>query len=138
VYTYKTALLAAKENWLIGTGIADVQDEIHKQYAAHFPEIDEDHYMMPHNQYLYYLVAFGLVGFVFFMLCFYYPFFQSIPFREPLLLSHYLFVSLSFLVEPTLETQLGITYSLIFLLLPVFYLKQLDRSKSYLYKVRGV
>ncbi|SHI70993.1 O-antigen ligase [Hymenobacter daecheongensis DSM 21074] len=117
VYSYKAAWAIMKQNPVTGVGKADMQDEMARQFRQHYPEIAESSYLLPHNQFIYDLVAFGLLGTLLFAVCFYYPAFWAWPQFAPLLVAQYTLVTLSFLVEYTLETQIGLTFSLFFLLL---------------------
>ncbi|WP_162910847.1 O-antigen ligase family protein [Hymenobacter oligotrophus] len=119
VYSYQTALRVWRDNPVIGVGKADLQDEMSTYYRRHFPQIDDEHHIQPHNQFLFYLVSFGGLGMLLFLLAFYYPLWWSRSRHAPLLISQYIIVTLSFLVEPTLETQTGLTFALFFLLLPL-------------------
>lgn len=120
-YSYKVGLKIAQAYPLFGVGKADMRDEAAVYYKADFPTIEPSAYLLPHNQFLYYLAAFGGVGLLFFILCFYYPLYWSWPRIAPLLLAQYLIISLSFLVEYTLDqkNQVGLFFTLLFLLLPL-------------------
>jgi O-antigen ligase len=117
VYSYKVAMLVVKANPWLGVGNVDMQQELAEQYKKTFPTIKTSSYIKPHNQFIYSLVAFGILGVVFFIACFYYPLIWAWSQSTPLLIAHYCIITLSFLAEYTLETQIGLTFSLIFLLL---------------------
>jgi O-antigen ligase len=117
VYSYKAAWEIIRQNPMVGVSKADMQDEMAQQFRQHFPSIREGSYLLPHNQFIYDLVAFGFLGTLLFTLCFFYPAFWALPRFAPLLTVQYTIVTLSFLVEYTLETQIGLTFSLFFLLL---------------------
>ncbi|TGE19910.1 O-antigen ligase family protein [Hymenobacter elongatus] len=117
VYSYKVAAKVIKANPLVGVSKADMTQELAVHYRTDYPSIREESYIMPHNQFIYLAVAFGLVGVLLFTLSFYYPLLWAWPRFAPLLIVQYTIVSLSFLVEYTLETQVGLTYSLFFILL---------------------
>jgi O-antigen ligase len=117
VFSYKVALMVIKDNPWFGVGKADMEQELATHYKREFPNIQPEAYILPHNQYLYSAVAFGSVGLLLFIVSFYYAGLTRWPSYSPLLLIQYLIVTLSFLVEYTLETQIGIAFSLFFLLL---------------------
>ncbi|WP_400193466.1 O-antigen ligase family protein [Hymenobacter sp. B81] len=119
VYSYQAALHIVRDHPLIGVGKADMEAEMAARYRRYFPQIGAESYIKPHNQFLYYLAAFGGVGLLAWLLCFYFPLWWVRCQPAPLLRAQYLIVTLSFLVEPTLETQTGITFGLFFLLLPL-------------------
>ncbi|SNR45354.1 O-antigen ligase family protein [Hymenobacter mucosus] len=117
VYSYRVAAMVIKENFLLGVGKADMEQEMAAHYQKEFPNIRQEAYILPHNQYLYSAVAFGIIGVLLFIIGFYYAGISIWPRYAPLLAAHYLIVTLSFLVEYTLETQVGVAFSLFFLLL---------------------
>jgi O-antigen ligase len=119
VYSYQTALRVWEDHPLVGVGKADLRDEMSARYREFFPQIDEEHQIQPHNQFLLYLVAFGALGLAFFVLAFYYPLWWARRRHAPMLIAQYIIVTLSFMVEPTMEGQTGLTFSLFFLLLPL-------------------
>lgn len=122
IYSYRIGYYLWKEKPLLGVGIANLKREVSKEYIARYPVIFN--HIMPHNQYLRYLTSFGLIGFLVFMISFYFPlFYKKNYIREPLLGIHYLIVSLSFLFEGTLETQLGLNFCFIFIVLGLSTLK---------------
>jgi len=117
VYSYKVAMLLVEEHPWLGVGNVDMEQELAKKYKSSFPTIKSSSYIKPHNQFIYFLVAFGVIGVIIFTSCFYYPLVRTGAQNTPLLIAHYCIVTLSFLAEYTLETQIGLTFSLIFLLL---------------------
>lgn len=123
VYSYKVAMAVFKDNPVLGVGVGNMDSELAKKYGTMFPEILDRGHLLPHNQFLYTLTAFGVVGFLIFMIGFYYSFFRFLTIFEPLFLLHYIIITLSFLFETTLETQVGLTYSIIFILLPLWYFR---------------
>ncbi|MCB2407065.1 O-antigen ligase family protein [Hymenobacter lucidus] len=117
VYSYKVAAKVVEANPWFGVSKADMETELAVHYRQDYPSIRAESYIMPHNQFIYLAVAFGLLGVLLFTLCFYYPLLWTWPRFAPLIVIQYAIVSLSFLVEYTLETQIGLTYSLLFILL---------------------
>ncbi|RPD49912.1 O-antigen ligase domain-containing protein [Hymenobacter sediminis] len=117
VYSYKVALKVIRENFWFGVGKADIEEEMAVHYRKDFPLIQPESYIQPHNQYLYSTVAFGVVGLLIFVVAFYYPGLCIWPQYAPLLFAQYTIITLSFLVEYTLETQIGLAFALFFLML---------------------
>jgi O-antigen ligase len=117
VYSYKAAWEIIKQHPAVGVGKADMDGEMANQFRRNYPGIEQSSYLLPHNQFIYDLVAYGLLGTVLFTICFYWPAAWAWPRFAPLLVAQYTIVTLSFLVEYTLETQIGLTFSLFFLLL---------------------
>ncbi|WP_082684985.1 O-antigen ligase family protein [Hymenobacter sedentarius] len=117
VYSYKVALAVWNENMLIGVGKPDLKTEMAKRYAILYPELTPEYYIQPHNQYLYNLAAYGLLGLLVFCVGIFYPAWWARRKYAPLLLAQYISIALSFLVEYTLETQVGLAYVVFFLFL---------------------
>jgi O-antigen ligase len=117
VYSYQGALAVWEDNKLIGVSKADLKAEMAKRYAELYPELEPQFYIQPHNQYLYNLAAYGALGLFIFCVGIYYPLWWARCKRAPLLFAHYVSIALSFLVEYTLETQIGLAYVVFFLLL---------------------
>ncbi|AHJ99202.1 O-antigen ligase family protein [Hymenobacter swuensis] len=117
VYSYKIALEILQNNPWFGVGRADIESEMAAYYQKRYPNIRPSAYIQPHNQFLFSAVAFGLVGLIVFIVGFYYAGISVWPRYAPLLLTQYVILTLSFLVEYTLETQIGLGFALFFLLL---------------------
>lgn len=117
VYSYKVALKIIQDNPWTGVGKADIDTEMATHYRQDYPTIQPEAYIQPHNQFLYSTVAFGVLGLLLFIVGFYYAGLSIWPRYTPLLFVQYSIVTLSFLVEYTLETQIGLAFALFFLLL---------------------
>ena len=91
----------------MGTG--DVADQCRQQMeAAHSPLADSG--MHTHNQYLNFLLAFGLVGFLLILLSFIRAIHVEHLCRCALFTALLCIVLISFISEDTLETLAGITF----------------------------
>jgi len=117
VYSYQVAWLLVQQHPLLGVSKPQLTAAMASQYGYLFPQINPAKYVLPHNQYLYNLAAYGAIGLLLFLLGFYYCLWVGIRERNILLLLMYLIVSLSFLVEYTLESNIGVVVGLFFLLL---------------------
>ncbi|GAA4377239.1 hypothetical protein GCM10023186_11990 [Hymenobacter koreensis] len=115
VYSYQAAWAIAKENPVWGVGKADVHREMSAQYQALFPQITSNNYNRPHNQYLEQLVSYGAVGLMVFLLGFYYPLWWARRRWHWLLLAYYSVITVSFMVNPMLESQIGTVIPAFFL-----------------------
>jgi O-antigen ligase len=117
VYSYKVAWAIIREHPVFGVSKVKLNTEIAKRYGAMYPQIEKEHYLLPHNQFIYNLAAYGIVGLLVFVLGFYYPLGVALAQRNILAVLVYVVVSLSFLVEYTLETQIGVLTGSFFILL---------------------
>jgi len=122
IFSYKVGWAVFESNPIIGTGAGNILAEVKKEYARSYPSITN--ILQPHNQYLRYMVAFGSIGFLVFLISFYYVFFYKRNiYLDAFLILQLITVSTSFLFEGTIETQLGVNYVLIFTLLPLYYIE---------------
>ncbi len=117
VYSYQVAWTIVREHPIVGVSKVKLQEAMAREYSYRFPEIDADHYVLPHNQFIYNLAAYGVIGLLLFSLGFYYPLLAAIKERNILLMIIYFIVSISFIVEYTLESNIGVIVGLFFLLL---------------------
>ena len=117
LYSYEVAWALIRQHPLLGVGKTGMEAEIAGQYSYRYPEITKDHYLLPHNQFLYNLLAYGAVGLLIFLTGYYYPLWRALRTGNVLVILLYLILTLSFLVEYTLETQIGVLVGLFFLLL---------------------
>ena len=117
VYSYEVAWNVIRRHPVAGVSKVKLEAAMARQYGAEFPEIAPEHYLLPHNQFLFNLAAYGITGLLVFLVGFYYPLWQGLRQRNLLLLVMYLIVTISFTVEYTLETQVGVLTGLFFILL---------------------
>ena len=120
-----TRLISFEAGWHIfinnpvfGCGLGDIKFETDAYFNANYPMIETP--ILPHNQFLFYLASTGIVGLFFFCFTFYFPLFYRKNWkRNHLLLIGYVILTLSFMTEPMLETQLGMAVSLLLILVPL-------------------
>lgn len=117
VYSYQVAWAVIRGHPLAGVSRVKLADAVADEYSYMFPAIKPAHYLLPHNQFIFNTAAYGTVGLLVFLVGFYYPLGEGLRTRNILQLLLYLVVSLSFLVEYTLETQIGVLTGLFFILL---------------------
>jgi O-antigen ligase len=115
--SFDAAIDIWKKSPLIGCGIGDIKDETDAYFKEYYPMIDVP--ILPHNQFLFYLAATGLLGLILFIITFYFPLFYKQGYKNKLLLMQYVVLTLSFLTEPMQETQLGMAYTVLFLMIPL-------------------
>jgi O-antigen ligase len=117
LYSYEVAETIIQQHPLIGVGKAQLEQEMAQQYSYRYPEITSDNYLLPHNQFIYNLAAYGIIGLIIFLGGFYYPLLISIKYRNLLAVILYIIVTISFITEYTLENNLGVIIGLFFTLL---------------------
>lgn len=115
-YSYKVGLELFYESPITGIGVGNIDTEVTKLYHRDYPEINK--ILMPHNQFIRILTESGLAGLLIFLCTFYFPLFYNKQYKNStLLVIQYILVTLSFLFEGTLETQLGFNFSMFFIFL---------------------
>ena len=128
-YSDAERLLSLQAGWNIGkthfwfgTGPGDLKSEIASYFLQHFKKHTG---MMPHNQFIYAFAATGVLGLFVFLMAFSIPFLSSKRYQVQLLMATYSITAISFLVEHTLETSVGVAFFCFFLCLGLNYTKSL-------------
>ena len=117
IISYQVAFVVFAENPILGCGIGDLEQTNIRIFHEQHPDIST--VIIPHNQFIYFLMGSGILGLLLFSISFFYPLFYKKNYLNKLLLAHYLLLFISFQIEPMLETQLGVAYSVLFLLIPI-------------------
>jgi O-antigen ligase len=107
---FKTGIEIFKRYPLFGTGTGDLVAEYHKQYNTDRSLLDEPHRLLSHNQFLSFLVSFGITGFSIMVFSLFYPFIMMKGFRRYLPSIFMVLLVLSMLWEDTLETHTGVSF----------------------------
>ena len=106
----------AEKNPILGVGVGDIKSEMDKLYnqsaGSEFVKSK-----LPHNQFVYFLAASGIIGFLVFLLSLLYPWFSKKRYKNMLYTVFLLIMVFSFMAEHTLEIQIGTAFYLLFLLL---------------------
>lgn len=127
IFSYKVAFELFQNNTLLGVGVGNLKEQTDVMYIKNYAFIKAENRLIPHNQFLFNLVAFGIVGTCVFTLFFFYPLFYKQNFKKDLFLpAQYIILVSSFMFEATLETHLGLIFSCFFLMLPLSYLKTIS------------
>ncbi len=90
-----------------GVGFGDLIDKSNEWMANNYPVL-EGLGLMPHNQYLFVSAGAGLIGLIWFLVASILPFFYNKNWSDPLFVALNITVFSSYLVEHTIETQVGI------------------------------
>jgi len=105
----KTAYIIAK-NPVLGVGIGDVKDELELAYLKLGTVLEPQNRLPPHNQYLETMAGQGLVGFGLLLAIIGLGFYRVWTTQNYLMLCLMIPVLFAFLVESTLERQIGVTF----------------------------
>lgn len=109
-----------RQHPLLGTGIGDIRDATDAWLQARYPSL-AGLQLMPHNQFLLVGAATGILGLLAFTVCMMYPWLYRGAWRDPLFTAFHLLIFTSFLVEHTIETQLGTAFYILFVLMGLRY-----------------
>ena len=107
---YKSAYHIFKENILIGVGTGDLKIAYNDYYNKSNSILEKKWRLRAHNQYLTFLVAFGVIGFLWIMFSLFAPIYFEQGFRSYLFFIFFAIAFLSMINEDTLETQTGATF----------------------------
>lgn len=107
---WKTGWKIYRENWLIGVGPGDVDHAFQKQYTLDNSPLIQKNRLQSHNQYLSYLVGYGLIGLLVFLAVIFVFLYCFWKYADLAALLFMVIACLSFVVEDTLETQAGVTF----------------------------
>lgn len=111
--SYKIAWQIYLDKPILGVGLANLDGEMKRVYAEKYPAQKP---MFPHNQFLTYLTAMGLLGLLVFLGLAFWPLFYRRAYREPLILAFFVVLLSSFLTENTLLISIGTNIYVFFLL----------------------
>lgn len=109
--SYKIALDIFKSSPLVGCGLGDMEDELQQHYAEKYPEMSKR--IIPHNMFLFFLAAIGILGTLVFVLGIFWGFIFNFKTNPHLLNIHYFLVLLYAMVEAATQTQLGVAFVLL-------------------------
>ena len=107
---WKTSVQIIKQNWLTGVGTGDLPDAFTKQYELMNSPLEQAYRWRSHNQYLSIFIAFGVFGFLWFLVTLIYPAIITKGFKNYIYVIFWLIVVFSMFTEDTLETQDGVTF----------------------------
>ena len=86
--------------------MGDIRDKTDEWLVENYPDLKELG-LMPHNQFLWITTAFGWLGLGWFMIAILFPIFFKNSWKDPLFVAFNIIIFSSFLVEHTIETQVG-------------------------------
>lgn len=114
--SYEAGFQVGNQNPWFGVGIGDLNNEIQQYYTENHPNFTVKR---PHNQFIFFYAAIGIIGTIAFSIAFLIPFFHNHNFKDELILAFHIIVFLSFMVETTIGSAIGTAYYIFFLLLLV-------------------
>ncbi|MEH0158141.1 O-antigen ligase family protein [Limibacter armeniacum] len=109
---WNSSLSVIKDNYFLGVGTGDFQDELNQAYISDgFKKLAERN-LNPHNQYILDLLRNGILGFTSTLLILFVFFYFSFSLKDPLLFVFSISILIIFVTEAFLEAQRGILFLL--------------------------
>jgi hypothetical protein len=112
---------------LFGTGTGDLNKEFDLQYKLDKTTLDPNYRYLAHNQYLTFLVSFGITGFILICFSLILPVVMGKNLKSYISIVFFIIIFLSMVGEDTLETHTGISFFAYFYSLFIF---GIDEGKS--------
>ena len=106
---WKTGWQIFRSNPVAGVGTGDAQLAFNEEYRRQRTTLPEEHWHRSHNQFLAFMVTFGVIGLVLFIIVLIIPLTEAWKKLNILYLLFFICITLSFITEDTLETQAGVT-----------------------------
>jgi tRNA(Arg) A34 adenosine deaminase TadA len=103
----KTGWHIFKDNPILGIGTGDVDDYFKHQYRLDKSPLLPEFRHRAHNQYLTFMISFGLFGFLIFLCAWFFPAIRNQGFKNYFFLVFFIIASLSMLSEDSFETLTG-------------------------------
>jgi hypothetical protein len=108
------ALELIRANFWFGIGTGDLPMKYSEYYQTHETGLSKDRQFHTHNEFLRLFATFGVFGFLIIMAAFFIPVFIEKKWSSYYMIMIITIILLSFLNEDTLESQIGVTFSLLF------------------------
>lgn len=128
----RAAIRIIKENWLFGVGTGNWKNAFADAFEANYAQLDESQYASSHNQYLNYMVKFGIIGFLLIMFLLIYPIIQTKRYKDAFFLLFLFFMFLANFADSNLESHMGSSFFFffycLFLIGPIDYLSISKKS----------
>lgn len=112
-----------KEHPLIGVGIGDIKEETYIVLKKTYPAIEPKDYKMPHNQWVWSWASMGIAGPLLLLISIVVALLYNQNYKNLLLLCFFIISISSFLYEHTLQTQIGVSFYIMPMMILLNYLR---------------
>ncbi|HNY01029.1 MAG TPA: O-antigen ligase family protein [Bacteroidales bacterium] len=123
---WKASLGIIRDYWLTGVGTGDMNLAFAAQYEKMHTQLPPEQRWRSHNQFLSILVGFGVLGFAWFLLAFFYPPAILGRYDDWFFLVFMIISVLSMLTGDTIESQTGVSFVAFFYSLLLFARREKD------------
>lgn len=128
IVSYQVAWQLIKGNMPFGLGTGSLQTEMNSYYSKHFPELKTEDRIAPHNQYMFTLLDYGVLGLLALLATIFYPILAlKNRSKNSLYVLFWLCCTIPLLIDISLEMQIGITF---FALFSSLLLKRISTSEA--------
>jgi hypothetical protein len=110
----KAALTIIKKNFWFGVGAGNWKEEFKMAYISNNSKLEQGLYASSHNQYLNYMVKFGIVGLLIILFFIIYPVIKTKSYNDPLLMILLVFLFFANFADSNFETHMGSSFFLFF------------------------
>ena len=110
----KAAIHIIKNNFWFGVGTGNWKKEFAKAYVEMNSKLDPELYASSHNQYLNYIVKFGIFGFLLIMFALIYPVFKTKRHKDLLFALFLVFMFFVNFADSNLESHMGSSFFVFF------------------------
>ena len=126
---YKISIDLIQEYFWLGVGTGDTRTTYDKYYLTHESGLQPRFQHESHNQFMRFLLEFGIVGFAILMFAFIYPAFSEKKWNDFYFLTIFIITALSFLNEDAIESQVGTMMTALFFTLFLFGSNSTEENK---------
>lgn len=110
----KAALRIIKDHFFFGVGTGNWKAAYREAYQKNKSQMDPARYGDAHNQYLNYMVKFGLVGLLWILFAIIYPVVKTRSYRNPIFFLFLVSMAIANLGDSNLETHVGSSFFVLF------------------------
>ena len=110
----KAALSIIQEHFWFGVGTGNWKQAYHDAYQQNQSQMDPAQYADAHNQYLNYMVKFGLVGLIWILFAILYPVVVTKSYRDPVFFLFLISLFLANFGDSNFETHVGSSFFVLF------------------------
>lgn len=111
---WEESIILIKNNFILGTGVGDANDELYKRYNSNGLEGAYSSKLNAHNQFLQTFIGIGFLGFLSLFLISIGQIFIAYNKKDILKIVFFIIISLNFLVESMLQTSAGVLFFVFF------------------------
>ena len=111
---WEQSIILIKNNFLLGTGVGDANDELYKRYNSNGLEGAYAKKLNAHNQFLQTFIGIGFFGFILLFIISIGQIFIAYNKKNIIMFVFFIIISLNFFVESMLQTSAGVLFFVFF------------------------